>query len=150
MLHEEFFGDALCEDFASRIDSSVGCFDEAVAAFEGVVGNEIEFRAGFGLQGRDKFGVGGVEADVDAVCADRAFEGGADQVDHGFGMSGQCATEQSFGDGDAESDGFFLALVEPAVALGVQLLGGGVQRGECGLQLRLGSRFRSRRLDGGE
>ncbi len=142
-LQEEFVGDALRENFASRIDLSVCGFNDAVTACERIVGYKFECRAGFGVQrrggGRDKLSVGGVEADAQVIRADGPFECGANQVDHGFGMSGQCALEETLGDRDTEPNCLCLALVEPAVSLGVQLFGGGVQHGECRLHARIDS-----------
>ena len=149
-LREEFVGDALGENFASRVDLSVRGFNDAVAACERFVGHKFECRAGFGLQRRggrrDKLGVGRVEADAQVIRTDGPCECGADQVDHGFRLRGQCAMQESLGDGHTEANGFGLALVEPAVSLSVQLFGGGVQCGESGLHAGINSRGFADRL----
>ncbi|GDY08034.1 hypothetical protein LBMAG52_15200 [Planctomycetia bacterium] len=89
-----------------------------------------------------------MQADSQAIRANRPIEGGANQIENGLRLNAERATEQSFGDRDSESDGLVLTLIEPMVSLGVQLIGGELQRGKRGIQSGIRVWFTTRRQSG--
>ncbi len=129
-LHEEFVGDALQNDIEPRVGLTVWSFDDAIASRERVVWDEFDRAVRVARLCRDQRGVGGVQADLQMICSDGPFEGGANQIENGFGLNVERATQQPFGDSDSDADSFLLALVEPMVTLSVQLIGSGLQCGE--------------------
>lgn len=138
-LREQFVGDALQNHIQPRVHLAARGLDDAIAARERVVREEFDFavRIEWLSRGHDQFRIGVVQANSQAIRADGPIEGGTNQIENGFGLNGERATKQAFGDRDSQSDGFVLALFEPMVSLSVQLIRGVLQRGKSGIQSRI-------------